>query len=84
MTIHFELWFDMFAEGYVVNRWKSTNTSDQFTHNNSICLIQGSYVFFNSYHPSAAYMRQLTGSALVQILARRLFGAKLLTEQMLT
>ena len=37
----------------------------------------------NSSHPSAAYMRQWTGSALVQVMACRLFGAKLLPEPML-
>ena len=44
------------------------------------------YIFkceFNSSHPSAAYrsMRQWTGSALVQIMACRLFGAILITIQ---
>ena len=34
-------------------------------------------------HPSAAYMRQWTGSALVHIMACRLFGAKPLPEPML-
>ena len=33
--------------------------------------------------PSAAFMRQWTGSALVQIMARRLFGAKPLSELLL-
>ena len=32
--------------------------------------------YCNSSPPSAAYMRQLTGSALVQLMACRLFGAK--------
>ena len=32
--------------------------------------------------PSAAYMRQLTGSALVQIMSCRLFGAMTLPEPM--
>ena len=35
---------------------------------------------FNSSSPSAAYMRQWIGSALVQIKACRLIGAKLLSE----
>ena len=39
---------------------------------------------FNSSPPSAAYMRQWTGSALVQVMACRLFGAKPLPEPMLT
>ena len=37
----------------------------------------------NSSPPSAAYMRQWTGSALVQVMACRLFGAKPLPEPML-
>ena len=37
----------------------------------------------NSSPPSAAYMRQGIGSALVQILACRLFGAKSLSERVL-
>ena len=36
------------------------------------------------FSPSAAYMCQWTGSALVQIMACRLFGAKPLPEPMLT
>ena len=38
----------------------------------------------NSYSPSATYMRQWTGSALVQIMACRLIGAKPLPEPILT
>ena len=38
---------------------------------------------FNSSSPSAAYMRQWTGPALVQIMACRLFGAKPLSKPML-
>ena len=44
------------------------------------------YVFIiviNSYPPSAAYMRQWTGSALVQVMACHLFGAKPFPEPML-
>ena len=37
----------------------------------------------NSYPLSAAYMRQWTGSSLVQIMACRLFGAKPLSKPML-
>ena len=37
----------------------------------------------NSSPPSAAYMRHWTGSALVQIMACRLFGAKPLSKPML-
>ena len=38
----------------------------------------------NSFPPSATYMRQWMGSALLQIMARRLFGAKPLSEPMLS
>ena len=38
---------------------------------------------FNSLRPSAAYMCQWTGSALVQIMACHLIGTKPLSEQML-
>ena len=38
----------------------------------------------NSSPPSAAYMRQWIGSALVQHMACRLFGAKPFAEPMLT
>ena len=37
---------------------------------------------FNSSPPSAAYMHQWIGSALVQIMACRLFGAKPLSKPM--
>ena len=37
----------------------------------------------NSSPPSTTYMRQWTGSALVQVMACRLFGAKPLPEPML-
>ena len=37
----------------------------------------------NSSPPSVAYMRQLIGPALVQIMASRLFGAKPLSKPML-
>ena len=40
-------------------------------------------IVINSYPPSAAYIRQWTGSALVQVMACRLFGAKPLPEPML-
>ena len=38
---------------------------------------------FNSFPPSAAYMRQWTGSGLFQVMACRLFGAKPLPEPIL-
>ena len=42
-----------------------------------------SSLWFNSSPPSAAYMRQWVGSALIQIMACRLFGARPLSKQML-
>ena len=42
------------------------------------------YYFFNSLiSPSAAYMRQWIGSALVEVKAFRIFGAKPLSQPML-
>ena len=41
------------------------------------------HIDFNPSPPSAAYMRRWTGSALVQVMACRLFGAKPLLEPML-
>ena len=43
--------------------------------------LSGSHCF-NSSPPSAAYMRSLIGSALVQIMASCLFGAKPLSKSM--
>ena len=50
--------------------------------------FRGKIEYFISYiiksnPPSAAYMRQWTGSALVRVMTCRLFGAKPLPEQML-
>ena len=41
------------------------------------------YVVLDSTLPSASYMRRWTGSALVQVMAYRLFGAEPLPEPML-
>ena len=41
------------------------------------------YIVFNLSPPSGAYMRQWIGSALVQIMTCRLFGAKSLSKPML-
>ena len=51
-----------------------------------ICANYGVFqilMLFNSSPPSAAYMRQWIRSALVQIMACRLFGAKPLSKLML-
>ena len=45
--------------------------------------MHNSIIPFNSSPPSAAYMRRLTGWALVQVMACRLFDAKPLFEPML-
>ena len=61
----------------------------QFIHFKSdhVCVdIKSNYDLafaFNSSPPSAEYMRQCIGSALVQIMACRLFGAKPLSKPML-
>ena len=49
----------------------------------SVLRTFSSVISVNSSHLSAAYMRQWIGSALVQIMARRLFGAKPLSKPML-
>ena len=46
-------------------------------------ILSASCTPINPFPPSAAYMRQWTGSSLVQVMACRLFGAKPLTEPML-
>ena len=43
----------------------------------------GCLLHVNSSHPSAAYMRERTGSPLVHVVACRLFGAKPLPEPLL-
>ena len=49
------------------------------------CFYKASkfFITFNSSPPRATYMHQWIGSALVQIMACRLFGAKLLSKPML-
>ena len=42
------------------------------------------HVFLNSSPPHATLMHQWTGSALIQVMAYRLFGAKPLPEPVLT
>ena len=50
---------------------------------NRVSLLLPLLLFINSSPPSTAYMRQLTGSSLVQVMACRLFGAKPLSEPIL-
>ena len=47
------------------------------------CPVQLDTILLNSSPPSAAYRRQWIGSALVHIMACRLFGAKPLSKPML-
>ena len=49
----------------------------------AMILTMSILVFLNSSPPSAVYMRQCTGSALVQVMACRMFGAKPSPESML-
>ena len=49
----------------------------------TMATIIGTTILVNPSPPSAAYMRHWNGSALVQVLACRLFGAKPLPEPML-
>ena len=60
-----------------------TSTTDTSTTQAALRMIY-IYDIFNSATPSAGYMRQWTGSALVQIMACRLFETKPLPEPMLT
>ena len=49
-----------------------------------MCKLQGVYCeYFYSFPPSAAYMHQLTGPILVQVMAWHRIGAKPLPEPML-
>ena len=54
-------------------------------HWSLVVILPHGFTLFhvNSSPPSAAYMRQWIGSALVQIMACRLYGAKPLSEPML-
>ena len=48
-----------------------------------VVVVGGGMIEANSSPPNNAYMRQWIGSALVQIMACRLFGAKLLSKPLL-
>ena len=57
----------------------------QKKHNSIVLAMELHLFYINLSSPSAAYMRQWFGSALVQVMACRLFGAKpLLLEPVLT
>ena len=59
------------------------NTSTYFPDSCGRVLANNQKLYLNSFPPSAAYMRQGTGSALVQAMACCLFGTKPLPEPML-
>ena len=67
LSVMGELW--AFCCGHLGENWPHFNSTK--------CMLM------NSSPPSAAYMRQWTGSSLVQVVACRLFGAKPLPEPML-
>ena len=56
------------------------NCTHHLTSSQILWLLEN---IFNSSPPSAAYMRQWTGSSLVQVMACRLFGAAPLSEPIL-
>ena len=58
------------------------NFADGFFKSIFLCENKSVYVGYSS-SPSAAYMRQRISSALVQVMACRLFGAKPLSKPML-
>ena len=59
------------------------NLSAAFNSLHEIVFMGSARQVFNSYPPTAAYMRPWSGSALVQVMACRLLGAKALPEPML-
>ena len=63
--------------------WRVVFIACRHTHINMYIRVSISMHFVNASPPSAAYMRQWTGLALVQIMARRLFGTKPLSKPML-
>ena len=69
--------------GFVWNSTQRTVYPNDYVHGSHF-FRSGVFCWcFNSSPPSATYMRQWIGSALVQIMACRLFGAKSLSKQML-
>ena len=67
----------------VKKTWCDISTLQFWTHCDLVKLIYSRDQWVNSSPPSAAYMYQWTGPALVQIMACRLGGAKPLSEPML-
>ena len=58
--------------------WQTIHVSQHTWRITTIRQIR--FPVFNSFPPSAAYMRRWTGPSLVQVMACRLFGAKPLPE----
>ena len=78
-------WIESLAP--VWNWYFQINSNDSLTPDEiSLDVFQIIWMIsrFNSSPPSAAYMHQWTGSALVQIIACRLFRTTQLPEPMLT
>ena len=74
---------------WLINNMVAGDLATQESRASSVTVMTQSSPDFsakmvNSSPPNAAYMRQQTGSALVQVMACRLFGAKPLPERMLT
>ena len=75
----FLLWFMVY-----LNQWRRHNIKIFFvSKRKSSTVVTQVTASFNSSPPSAAYLRRWMGSALVQIMARRLFGAKPLSKLVL-
>ena len=68
---------------YIMNNLFFLNAWVRQQYLNHLSTFLHFTLFVNSSPPSAAYIRQWTGSALVQVMACRLFGAKPLPEPML-
>ena len=93
------IFFQYHVENFFHYYFKVSIICDEYIRywNNGMCLSNqvngstriwakkapGTWIRVNSSPPSAAYMRQWTGSALAQIMACRLFGTKPLSKPML-
>ena len=71
-------WLNITKPPYI--SWVSYGVSCKYFHENWPCYNSTLYCKFNSSPPSAAYMRQQAGSALVQIMAWCRTGSKPLPE----
>ena len=83
------VWISLFKLNIEANAWKVFLLYTWYINLPMIYLLISTnniheVIFLNSSRPTAAYKRRCTGSALVQILACRMFGGKPLPEPMLT